>query len=259
MRKKVAPEVVIESSAEPPYMQYGPPRYGHRKRVFFIPVHGPRPYAKVDACDFNRAIWIKWHQARTGYPAGWLRARGSRGGRLVTLHALILGRRKGYVIDHLNGDKYDCRRSNLCFRPQWQNLHNVTAYRNSTSGIRGVCAVKLGRQTMWMVRLGFDYKPIWLALCHEKEEARRIIDTGIALLYGRAIRLTNGEPFEESHIAKIVAETAGIGPRNLRRVLDRTAGHGDSLSAQLREKLLGIAEMREDGEPVSPCNPAAET
>ena len=237
MARYVAPEIVVASDAPPPYMRVGPPgRYGNRRRVFFIEVHGsPRP-AKVDAFDYGRAMRVRWRLASTGYPVGRI-PRGPLRGRKVAMHSYILGARKGFVIDHLNGDRFDCRRSNLCHRPPWQNLHNVVAYRSSQSGIRGVCPTQRGGQVMWKASLGFRYKSIWLALCREKDEARRIIDLGIALLYGRGTRLTHGEPFTDSHVPWLVAEAAGVGPRNLRRVLARTAGHGDSLSARLREEL----------------------
>lgn len=54
------------------------------------------------------------------------------------IHHLVLPQKHGYVIDHINGDKSDCRQQNLRFATLRQNQLNKTLQKNNTSGWRGV-------------------------------------------------------------------------------------------------------------------------
>ena len=56
----------------------------------------------------------------------------------VCLYAVIMGRRKGMVVDHINGDRLDNRRCNLRFATRQQNAWNARKYRHSTSSFKGV-------------------------------------------------------------------------------------------------------------------------
>jgi len=67
-----------------------------------------------------------------GYPVACIN------GKKTYLHQLILGRKDGFVIDHINRDKLDNRRENLRFITQRQNCLNVKLNKNNTSGHRGI-------------------------------------------------------------------------------------------------------------------------
>jgi ribosomal protein L24E len=71
----------------------------------------------------------------------------------IRLHRLIMGCPKGMVIDHIDGNGLNNRKSNLriCTHAQnCQNLHGANS-RNITSGIRGVSWHK--RDKRWRVRV----------------------------------------------------------------------------------------------------------
>jgi len=59
-------------------------------------------------------------------------------GKKQYLHHIVLGKKKGLVIDHINGDRLDNRKSNLRHVTQRQNTLNRKVNRNNTSGYVGV-------------------------------------------------------------------------------------------------------------------------
>jgi hypothetical protein len=61
-------------------------------------------------------------------------------GRITTLylHCLLMGRRLGFVVDHINGDQLDNRRENLRFATSQQNCLNRHHKSQSKHGAFGV-------------------------------------------------------------------------------------------------------------------------
>lgn len=77
----------------------------------------------------------KWYLSPGGYVVRSYR----QSGKTINLylHQVILGKKRGMVIDHINGNKLDNRRSNLRFVSPLINSHNSVKTR-SKSGLRGV-------------------------------------------------------------------------------------------------------------------------
>lgn len=79
---------------------------------------------KVDDDDYEKYNHLVWHLSDTGYAV-------RKSGKTVRLHRLIMDCPEGMVIDHLNGDKLDNRKSNLRICTQSENaknMHNVKGY-----------------------------------------------------------------------------------------------------------------------------------
>ena len=80
-------------------------------------------FAKVSPRDYDDISQWKWYLHDQGYAFrvwyvdGWQRS--------VRLHQAIMGKKRGFVIDHRNRDKLDCRRCNLRFATKSQNAHNT--------------------------------------------------------------------------------------------------------------------------------------
>jgi hypothetical protein len=95
----------------------------------------------IDASDLSFAESIdgywRLNRGRTEYFYVAHTPRGTR--EVVLLHRLIAGAPGGYVVDHINHDTLDNRKSNLRVVTVSQNLRNRRgANRNSSSGQRGV-------------------------------------------------------------------------------------------------------------------------
>jgi hypothetical protein len=122
------------------------------ERTALIPLHSDtgRCFALVDADDAIDVISRTWFRhRRTGYPT---HRTGS--GVLVTMHSSIQGPPpKGLVIDHINGDKLDNRRSNLrllTVSANGLNRHRANA-NNRSSAVPGVSWCKGTRK--WRVQV----------------------------------------------------------------------------------------------------------
>jgi hypothetical protein len=113
----------------------------------------------VDAEDFDLYASQPWHLAGAGMLYAKRRStvaeRNAGHGVRVKLHRLIAGATAGEFVDHIDGNKLDCRRSNLrrCTRGE-NNMNKGRLAKNNTSGERGVYR-KINR---WIVILRKDRK-----------------------------------------------------------------------------------------------------
>lgn len=78
-------------------------------------------------------------------------AYGSSSNKMVLMHRLIMHPPSNKVVDHINGDGLDNRRSNLRVVTQAQNLQNRTMNRNNSSGVSGIYFDK--HHCKWVARL----------------------------------------------------------------------------------------------------------
>lgn len=87
---------------------------------------------QIDDADYFCVSQYEWSINNTGYPT-------TRGRRSTMLHIFLFGRAPiGLQWDHINRDKYDCRRQNLRIVTVRVNQRNVGLRKDNTSGIIGV-------------------------------------------------------------------------------------------------------------------------
>ncbi len=79
----------------------------------------------VDVEDYNKIIKYNWHLAH-GYP------RTSINNKKVMLHHLILKKKKGMEVDHINRNKLDNRKKNLRLVTHLENCQNRVQIKNGT-------------------------------------------------------------------------------------------------------------------------------
>lgn len=106
----------------------------------------------------------KWHLNSNGY------ATGNKAG---LLHRLIMNPPKDMVIDHINHNKLDNRKSNLRICTHQENDWNKGPISTNTSGITGVIKTQWGT---WQSRIEVNGKKICLGsfpTLEEATEARR--------------------------------------------------------------------------------------
>jgi hypothetical protein len=103
----------------------------------------------LDDADYDRAKNYRWHKTQNGYAAGFVVEQGVR--KRVYLHRWLLEAQPGQIVDHIDGNKLNNRRSNLRLVTRSQNQANRRHNRNSRSRYKGVTWHK--RRGMWMARI----------------------------------------------------------------------------------------------------------
>ncbi len=90
-------------------------------------------------------------------------------GQSILMHSLLIEREVGKVIDHINRNKLDNRRSNLRCCTQSQNLMNRGANKGNSSGFKGVSFCK--KDGKWAASICVNYKATNLGKFNTPEEA----------------------------------------------------------------------------------------
>lgn len=85
-----------------------------------------------------------------------------------TLHSLLMKPPKGLVVDHINGDKLDNRRTNLRICTQRQNSLNSCIPKNNKTGVTGVSLTPHGK---YRARIMVNRKEIRLGHFEKIEDA----------------------------------------------------------------------------------------
>jgi hypothetical protein len=91
----------------------------------------------IDKEDFEKIQGYNW----TLHSAGYINAKDifSKDYKKVLLHHLIMPKKEGYCIDHINGNRLDNRKSNLRYATAKENTWNTAKKSNATqSKHRGV-------------------------------------------------------------------------------------------------------------------------
>lgn len=102
----------------------------------------------------------------------------------IYLHRLIMGCIKGdgTIIDHIDRNKVDCRKSNLRFVNNSQNTMNSCIRSDNTSGVRGVYWNK--RDKKWVARITVDQHDIPLGKFCSLESAEKARKDGEEKYFG---------------------------------------------------------------------------
>jgi hypothetical protein len=94
--------------------------------------------------------------------------------RSESMHKIILGTKKGFVIDHINGNGLDNRRENLRFCSQKQNSRNNRRRKDKkyTSKYKGVWKYNYDSGRIgWVAQITVNDKAIHLGIFRDEEEA----------------------------------------------------------------------------------------
>ena len=93
---------------------------------------------------------------------------------MLPLHRLIMGFpnvSKGFVIDHINRNPLDNRKSNLRIVTRVENARNCGIPKDNVSGTKGVYFYK--RDEVWMARISANGKRISLGTYQDIEDAMK--------------------------------------------------------------------------------------
>ena len=141
--------------------------------------------AIVDDEDYTWAARNRWfaHRDHRSHSAFYAYRTDRSSGKVQTiiLHRVIIGAKFGEVVDHINGDTLDCRRSNLRVCQPGQNRANSRKYSGS-SRFKGVAWNKSKKK--WAARIRHKRKCWNLGAFDNPEDAARAYDEKAAELHG---------------------------------------------------------------------------
>lgn len=129
-----------------------------------------------DECDFDKVNKYCWHVSHEGYVKTNMPKSNDKKRRLVVLHRYLLDMLDedfswNKVVDHINGDPRDNRRSNLRIATQKENSQNTGPYRNSKIGVPGV--TKCSNCPGYIVRATYNGKRIYGGYFRDLDEAKK--------------------------------------------------------------------------------------
>ena len=117
----------------------------------------------IDDEDFNKISQYKWHIHKAGtkdYARAWIN------GRREYMHRFIM---EGDLIDHINGNGLDNRKSNLRLADKSLNAINSKIRSDNSTGYRGVTFNK--KANKYMAEISRNGKKTYLGLFNTAEEA----------------------------------------------------------------------------------------
>jgi len=133
--------------------------------VRYIPLT-KNQFAIVDAADYERLSRYTWsasHCGRTFYAAR------NAGGRPVLMHRMIMRPPKGMVVDHIDGNGLNNRRSNLRICTRAENNRNRRPAPGGSSRFRGVYRCRTADR--WIANLSVNNRTVYVGLFADEVEA----------------------------------------------------------------------------------------
>lgn len=134
-------------------------------------------FTKVSDEDYDFLSQWKWH-----YNSRY--AERTENNKHVRMHRFLLNAKDGDIIDHINGNALDNRRSNLRPATVSQNGMNMRKH-NGKSVYKGVS--KHGK--FWRTQIWSDNKRVFSALTKNERWAGMIYDLNAPALFGEFARL----------------------------------------------------------------------
>ena len=123
--------------------------------------------ALIDIEDIEKVIEYTWCQQSKGYVIG-----NNKDNNKILIHRFILNCPKNKVVDHINLNKLDNRKSNLRICTMQENDFNKPILKNNTSNKTGVSFVK--RNNCWRAYININKKQIHLGYFKNIEEAIKV-------------------------------------------------------------------------------------
>lgn len=148
-----------------------------------IPLNDKK-YAIVDDCDYEALSQYHWFIIPDGCNP-YVCAK--QGGQHVRMHRIIMNATEGQIVDHINGNTLDNRRSNLRVVTPSQNAMNRRRRADNSSGHVGVCYVSTKQK--WFAYITVQGKKKILGQFQNKEDAIEARKKAEKIVFGDFARL----------------------------------------------------------------------
>ena len=147
---------------------------------------------KIDNEDLEKCSKLTWHYAKNK-DSKYIQTRVK--GKMIKLHRYIMDiNNSNLLVDHINRDTLDNRKSNLRICTYQQNSFNKSIRVDNTSGIAGVSFYKINKK--WRAKIKYNNLTIHLGYFNDINEAlinRRVAEEMLFGKYSPNDQLTNTE------------------------------------------------------------------
>ena len=158
--------------------------------------------AIIDVDDWHLIKDYKWYAYWNPSKKGYY-ALTSIEGESIGMHRLILGAKKGQMVDHIDGRGLNNARSNLRIVTAQQNMMNRRTSTNNTSGVPGVVFHK--KANKWMASIYANGKSMYLGIFEKFEDAVDVRRKAEDKYYGEYA--WRSENFKEEYVAPVPRDT----------------------------------------------------
>lgn len=132
----------------------------------------------LDDDDFQKIKDYNWYQSKVGYVYG----REPKTNKTVYMHRVIMGAKKGELVDHINHIKFDNRKENLRIATASQNIFYQGPSAKNTSGYVGVSFS--AEKKKWMAAIHKQGTTHRLGYFHNKHDAARMYNFWASDMFG---------------------------------------------------------------------------
>lgn len=139
-------------------------------------------FIKVDFSDIDRIMEHIWCQ---GGRHPYLQSSTAPGRQL---HRFLIGAPEGMLVDHINGEHWDYRKSNLRLANHAQNSQNQKKRKNCTSQYKGVSLARRPTKTYWVAQICCNGKKKSLGYFDSEVEAAVAYDAAAREMFGEFAR-----------------------------------------------------------------------
>lgn len=133
---------------------------------------------QIDHTDYSKVAKHKWVTNAAGYFVASL----GRKDNHIFLHRLVMAPENGMYVDHIDGNKGNCRRSNLRFCTYAENNRNMKISKRNSSGYKGVHWASDRRK--WRAEITVNGKHIRLGSYDSIDEAAEVYDKAATFYFG---------------------------------------------------------------------------
>lgn len=158
---------------------------GHCERYSFVDADTVRcdlangDFFLIDAVDYPEISKHRWSLDDQGYVHTTIH------GKHIKLHSFLLSS-KGSIVDHINGNKNDNRRSNLRICSAMENSRNQKLRSDNGTGYKGVSYDQ--RRMKYVASITVNYKTKFLGYFSNPIDAALKYDQAAYLLFGEYAR-----------------------------------------------------------------------